>query len=147
MKRNTIYNSLLLVTLTLISQPSLLADTQYYRWQDPHGAWYFSDQPPNKIPSESSIIKIDEKQLNTAKPKITPPKIVPIKPTKQPKNTKKKIDNNKKRRLQKQKKACDRLKEKLNKIQNKLRAGYQEPKGNHLRKQRRDINSKIYHQC
>ncbi len=48
---------------------------------------------------------------------------------------------------QRQQKKCARYQARLDRINRKLDAGYREPRGNELRQQRRELESKLFREC
>jgi len=139
----------LITELILFSGNSAVAGSSYYRWQDNQGNWHFSDQPPVAPATETIIAKVSGPTVNTSKPSSLSIDHTSIKLSDQPINKRQKnsqITRQLKHQF-KRKQICHTLEAKLDTIQKKLRAGYKEPKGNQLRKQRREISNKIYHQC
>jgi hypothetical protein len=100
-----------------------------YQWVDEKGRLHFSDQKP----AGQSAEPVKPLQLNRAKPvtaaepyRASPPGLKPSK-----RATKKSSFNS----------DCQKLQVKLQRVENKLRSGYKEPKGNKLRAQRRELVS------
>ena len=152
--------SVLFSELILLNINPALATTSYYRWQDTQGNWHFSDQPPLSAASDAKFSKVVGQTINTSTPTIEPHDPITNsngtnKLKHRTRSERHKTDDQQKniatkRQLKnefKQKQLCLTLREKLNTIHTKLRAGYKEPKGNQLRKQRRKISNKIYRQC
>jgi hypothetical protein len=144
-----LFISLLLSAFILLNINSALASTSYYRWQDAHGNWHFSDHSPTNASSDAMLSKVIGQTVNTSKPTTTLDNHVTKKVKNRTSNKQhKNIETKQKRKKKsKQMQLCQTLHEKLNTIHTKLRAGYQEPKGNQLREQRRKVNNKIYRQC
>lgn len=140
---------LLLTESALLNISSAAASTSYYRWQDSQGDWHFSDHPPSSPTSDTNLSKVLGQSVNTSKPTIKPDNHVTHKlKSRTVSDRHKNIESKRQlKKKSKQKRLCETLQEKLNTIHTKLRAGYKEPKGNQLRKQRRKINNKIYRQC
>lgn len=51
------------------------------------------------------------------------------------------------KQAQRQEKHCARLQARLDRVQYRLDAGYQEPQGNALRHQRRELRSRLFREC
>lgn len=134
-----------LIALILLPSNPAHADTSVYRWQDTKGMWHFSDKRPLSMVATTVISTVPKQSINlSTSPRF---KSMDASTTQKKTQTKPREKRRDPARKAKQAQTCQTLKDKLAKIQKKLRAGYKEPSGNRLRAKRRKIKSKIYQQC
>lgn len=117
------------------------ARAEVYTWQDETGQQQFSDRPPETRdyqrwePPENP-----NSDLQLPEPRDDWPDLS---------NTDDEEDGGSHAREEKlrQEKRCREYEAELERINNQLRAGYREPKGNRLRAKRRRLRSKEFNEC
>lgn len=141
----------ILATLTLFMLGSCPAHADVYTWIDSRGIAHFSDYPPGKLPHRRLEIE----------PPATVPMAENLRRGKRITGIREEVEgllsapdrasNSRERRqakaLAKQEKACGQYRNKLDRIQSRLRAGYSNDKGNALRRQRRSLSQKLSREC
>ena len=107
------------------------------RWTDDNGVIYYRQvepipEPVAKKPPQSVAKKASTKRSATAKSEEAAAR---------------KRRQTAEREEARQEKHCARLQAKLDRIEQQLDDGYREPKGNTLRRQRRDVQSDLFRDC
>ena len=128
-----------------IAQP---ASAEMYTWTDDQGAIHFSDEAPVDYESEpvdlsapsvvpmSENIRAGERVSDTAREIKS--MLAQDRPTRSsPVSTESSANQ----------KRCDALRQKLDTIQQKLRSGYSNDRGNRLRRQRRELSQRYSREC
>jgi hypothetical protein len=131
---------------------TLTVNAEIYTWVDSKGVSHFTDERPESRDHEQ--VKLGRPLLIPMQETITRGKPV-TNVTRQPKgsgeagsaNEPKLKEKREARSRQRQKARCDGYREKLERIQQQLRAGYSNDKGNRLRRQRREVNQKLSWEC
>lgn len=125
-------------TLVQASQP-------LYRWTDAQGVVQFSDVAPAQ--GAFDVIQPSPPALTPLPPPPKLPKTSSSRPTQAEKRRAEQIDRQLAREQRQLKKRCRDWQRELEHIQQQLRAGYREPKGNRLRARRRMLSDWIYEDC
>jgi hypothetical protein len=128
----------------LLATTSCTHANPIYRWRDAQGHLHFDESKPLNQKYET----VDEKSLpliNTA----TAPAASENSTTKKSSRTKNSVkkSNKKTKSVEAAQKRCRRYDEQLDNIANRLRAGYREPTGNHLRAKRRQLEQRVRDEC
>lgn len=126
----------LLIALTLMAAPAM---AQVYSWEDKDGNTVFSDTPPENRQAQ----QVDPSE--NANPAIPLPE--PRQRRTRPAGNTSRSSPSPSREEQAQQRRCERIDERLEKINTRLRRGYREPTGNRLRAQRRDLRKQRYREC
>lgn len=140
------------VVFVLLVVPAV-ATAEMYTWIDSQGVTHFTDikprdgdhepvelRQPSLIPMRENIsagerVSTINQQVNRR-----------LQAGKAP--GKSRVSDAQKARDAKQKKVrCDGYRERLERIQKQLRAGYSNDRGNHLRRQRREVSQKLSREC
>lgn len=120
-----------------ISLPAF-ADGGLERWVDDNGVIYYrqiSDATAADTDTkgvESSPRQATARKAPSSRSKLTPAQRAAKEQAKQ---------------AQREEKHCARLQARLDRVQYRLDAGYQEPQGNALRHQRRELRSRLFREC
>lgn len=137
MKKNQRQKRWLMMLFVMLA--SSAAQAEFERWTDDNGVIYYrnleSPAPEKATPPPASKSKR---------------KAASIRPSAIAKNERKAAQQRRKAREKAQarkEKRCARLQKKLDNIQQKLDDGYREPKGNTLRRQRREVQSQMFREC
>lgn len=139
------------ILLVVFSAPAL---ADIYTWTDPRGVVHFTDTPRSGRPSEPVEVMAPV-TLPMAENLQQHRRISGIREQvrdaldsdrKQP-SARKHRKRSGAKQVARQKKVCDRYRQKLARIQSKLRSGYGIREGNRLRRQRRDLNRSLSWEC
>lgn len=107
------------------------------RWTDDNGVIYYRNL---ETPVEPEPVKAAKP---TAKKKVAAPSAV----AKQERKAALQRRKEQARTDARVEKHCARLQKKIDRIQHKLDSGYREPQGNNLRRDRRELQSQLFHEC
>ncbi|WP_458526080.1 DUF4124 domain-containing protein [Onishia taeanensis] len=113
------------------------AQAQVYSWQDQEGQRHFADHPPAGSAEHRTLDELPD--LNN----MQPPGASPYRPLPSPRPA----TGNATRAVEATTSRCESLERRLEAIQEQLRAGYGEPRGNGLRARRRELNAAYRHEC
>ncbi|MDI4638105.1 MULTISPECIES: DUF4124 domain-containing protein [Halomonadaceae] len=119
---------------------AVAAQAEIYSWQDETGQWHFADHSPEggggepRTPDELSDIN-----------SMRPPGASPYRPL--PSARSSRSSGNVQRNASGSNPRCNRLEQRLESIQQQLRAGYEEPRGNRLRAARRELTAAYRREC
>lgn len=116
------------------------AQAPLYTWQDADGRRHYGDQPPDRDPSISLEFQIDIGELPALNSMQVPgdSPYRPLSPPEPPKPAEP---------AGAQPATCRALAQRLAKIQQALRAGYVEPRGNRLRAEGRQLQARYRQSC
>lgn len=117
-----------------------LAHAELQRWTDDNGVIYYRQVEPIPEP-------VSTKSSTPATRKSTTDRTKGSTTAKREKAAARKRRQAAEREEARQEKHCARLQAKLDRIQQQLDDGYREPKGNTLRRQRRDVQSDLFRDC
>ena len=117
---------------------------EVYTWQDENGQQRFSDRPPETQDYQqweppdhpNSDLQLPEPRERSS--------VEPSKDDERENSTKTSSGES---QQEKQEKRCRQYEAELERINNQLRAGYREPKGNRLRAKRRRLRSRQFREC
>lgn len=124
-------------TCLALSGWALAAQAQLYSWQDDAGQWHFADAPPPGGAERRSLDELPE--LNT----MRPPEASPYRPLSSPPSSAGRAAD----LAEAPSPRCDTLERRLEAVQQQLRAGYGEPRGNWLRARRRELTAAYRREC
>lgn len=121
-----------------------------YTWIDSNGVAHFSDYPPGELPhhkivvSEPSTVPMSEnldqgRRVSGIRDDVRGLLSAPDRGSRE--------DADRAKARVEREKTCGAYREKLERIQSKLRAGYGNDKGNTLRRQRRETSQKLSREC
>ena len=126
------------------------ASAEVYTWIDSRGVAHFSDYPPGEIPHR--LIRVEEP--------TTMPMSENLEQGERVSDIRREVDDllasgrpdgpdnsARDRARAKLEKTCAGYRSKLERIQSKLRAGYNNDRGNALRQQRRTLSQKLSREC
>ncbi|WP_192034980.1 DUF4124 domain-containing protein [Halomonas sp. YLGW01] len=134
-----------LVGLTLAVW-TLAVEAQVYSWQDEEGRWHFADAPPaaQEPADDTERRSVDDlPTLNT----MQPPQASPYRQPATPPSSGRASHSLSGSREAAPDPRCQRLEERLESVQQALRAGYREPRGNRLRARRRALTDAYRREC
>ncbi|MBD3641679.1 MAG: DUF4124 domain-containing protein [Marinobacter sp.] len=125
------------------------AHAEVYRWTDANGAIHFSDKPPRRLPHselelrEPVTVPMAEnlrqsRNISATRDEVQTMLTASDRPQK-PQSSRQSDD--------KQAKTCDGYRNKLDRIQSQLRAGYKNDRGNSLREKRRRLSKAYSREC
>ncbi len=117
---------------------------QIYEWFDENGARHFSDQEPVGV--RYRIVGEDESRLSTYTPDPAPRRRTSATPNDAGSGTTRAGAANASV-AERSEQVCRDYLERLDAVQQRLRAGYSEPRGNRLRAQRRALQNAYQRDC
>ncbi|MDY6815202.1 MAG: DUF4124 domain-containing protein [Pseudomonadota bacterium] len=128
------------------------AHAEVYRWTDANGAIHFSDKPPETMPHRELELRnpvtvpMAENLRQSRKISATRDEVQTMLSAS---DTPRKSRSNRQSedRQDKQAKVCDGYRNKLERIQSRLRAGYKNDRGNSLREKRRRLSKSYSREC
>ena len=127
-----------LVILTLAAVP---AWPDIYSWQDASGRQRFSDRPPgNRDYERWTPPENPNSDLQFPEPRDWPTERDEDDDEAREKSSSEKRESRREAR-------CREYEQELERVNNQLRAGYREPRGNRLRARRRELRSKEFWEC
>ncbi|MAX33122.1 MAG: hypothetical protein CME72_08660 [Halomonadaceae bacterium] len=119
---------------------TMAAQAQIYSWQDETGQWHFADHSPEGGGGEQR--NLDElSDINS----MRPPGDSPYRALSSPQSSR--SGSSVQRNAGGANPRCDRLEQRLESIQQQLRVGYEEPRGNRLRAARRELTAVYRREC
>lgn len=132
--------------LLLLAGAAIGAAAQIYEWVDAEGNRHFSDSKPAEG-IEYRIRGEDEGRLSTYRSTIRPsaPARRPARRPATPRTRTEPATESSEDLLQAQR--CQWYLDRMDRIQAQLRAGYREPRGNTLRRERQEISTKYFREC
>lgn len=129
-----------------------IAIAEMYTWIDDQGVTHFTDIKPNE--REHKQVELRTPSLIPMRENITRGKRVSkinqqIDRSLEGSNSseRSKSDKQEARELERKNALCRGYREKLERIQKQLRAGYSNDQGNRLRRQRREVSQKLSREC
>lgn len=117
-----------------------LAHAELQRWTDDNGVIYYRQVEPIPEPASTKSSTPAAKKTSSSRTKRSTT-------AKREKAAARKRRQTAEREAARQEKHCARLQAKLERIEQQLDDGYREPKGNTLRRQRRDVQSNLFRDC
>jgi hypothetical protein len=117
-----------------------LAHAELQRWTDDNGVIYYRQVEPIPEPASTKSSTPAAKKTSSSRTKRSTT-------AKREKAAARKRRQLAEREEARQEKHCARLQAKLDRIEQQLDDGYREPKGNTLRRQRRDVQSDLFRDC
>ena len=130
----------LLMAIGLIAW-SLAAQAQVYSWQDETGQWHFADHPPAGGAERRAVD--DLPALNT----MRPPEPSPYRQLPRPPPASRPAVEGAMGSQNAPTPRCESLARRLEAVQQQLRSGYEEPRGNRLRARRRELTAAYRREC
>ncbi|MGB8714687.1 MAG: DUF4124 domain-containing protein [Onishia taeanensis] len=116
---------------------AMAAQAQVYSWQDEAGQWHYSDHSPDGGGEQRSLDELPD--INS----MRPPGASPYRPLPSSRSS----GANTQRFAGAVNPRCDSLEQRLESVQQQLRAGYEEPRGNRLRAARRELAAAYRREC
>ena len=139
-----------LVVLLVI--PAVATAEKMYTWVDDQGVAHFTDIKP--VAREHEHVELRRPSLITMRENITRGKRVStinqqVSRSLEAGSGGGRTLSNKQKALERERKnaRCKEYREKLDRIQKQLRAGYSNDQGNRLRRQRREVSQKLSREC
>lgn len=129
---------LILPLILLVNVSTAHAELQ--RWTDDNGVIYYRQVEPIPEPVATKPSTPAAKKTSSSRTKRSTT-------AKREKAAARKRRQTAEREAARQEKHCARLQAKLDRIEQQLDDGYREPKGNTLRRQRRDVQSDLFRDC
>ncbi len=129
----------LITILGLLITP-LLSPAQVYQWTDEHGNTHFSDEAPQK----ENVRQLERPRLvNSPLPRVEVqrPEASSSEEQRQRRGVRASQQENA------QERRCESYRTRKERINKRLRSGYREPRGNQLRRQRRELRALLYQEC
>ena len=137
-----------ILTFLLCSGLATAVTAEVYRWTDASGAVHFSDTPPES----GQTARVELRQP------VTVPMADNIGQAERIRKSRQEVgrllapaSGDRYRRGQQQARAraarCRKLKQRLERIQGRLRSGYSNSQGNRLREQKREVEDQYSHDC
>lgn len=126
-----------LVTGLALAGWAVVAQAQVYSWQDKEGQRHFSDHPPAGGAEHRALDELPD--LNT----MQPPGASPYRPL----TSSRPSAGSATRAVDVPNPRCESLERRLEAVQQQLRAGYGEPRGNRLRARRRELTAAYRREC
>lgn len=120
-----------------ISLPAL-GDTRLERWVDDTGVIYYR---------QISDATLADTTTDTTGPATPKPAVRKASSTRSKLTSAQRAAKEQAKQEQRQERHCARLQARLDKVQYRLDAGYQEPQGNALRHQRRELRTRLFREC
>ncbi len=116
----------------------LLAVAELQRWTDDNGVIYYREIVVQDATAGKAGTKPDVAQPAPRKTRKSRPSA---------KATSVKAQKAQAKAEARQQRVCEGLRTRLARIERQLGAGYREPEGNELRRQRRELGSRLFHEC
>lgn len=138
--------------IVLLVIPAVTTAEKMYTWVDDQGVAHFTDIKP--VAREHEHVELKRPSLIPMRENITRGKRVSTINQQVSRSLEagsgggRTLSNKQKARERERKNArCEEYREKLDRIQKQLRAGYSNDQGNRLRRQRREVSQKLSRQC
>ncbi len=122
----------------------LLAGATIYQWVDEDGNRHYSDRKPDV--EEFVEVDMDERSLSTYRPAPAPAPVQPAQPTESEASERSSRPTTSGRRDERER-YCEDLLQNLDAVQDQLRRGYREPRGQQLRDRRRELRAAYRREC
>lgn len=125
------------------------AQAEIYRWSDSGGTPAFSDRAPQDRPhrtvsvAQPVSVPMDENIRQSERISQTRERVKHLLSSAPTDNATSETDD----AAEAREKACEQYREKLNRLQSRLRAGYKSDKGNTLRQKRREVSEAYSREC
>ena len=138
--------------IVLLVIPAVATAEKMYTWVDDQGVAHFTDIKP--VAREHEHVELKRPSLIPMRENITRGKRVStinqqVSRSLEAGSGGGRTLSNKQKALERERKnaRCEEYREKLDRIQKQLRAGYSNDKGNRLRRQRREVSQKLSREC
>lgn len=138
--------------IVLLVIPAVATAEKMYTWVDDQGVAHFTDIKP--VAREHEHVELKRPSLIPMRENITRGKRVSTINQQVSRSLEagngggRTLSNKQKARERERKNArCEEYREKLDRIQKQLRAGYSNDQGNRLRRQRREVSQKLSREC
>ncbi|MGM0434840.1 MAG: DUF4124 domain-containing protein [Pseudomonadota bacterium] len=113
---------------------------EIYTWTDEDGVTHYTDQPGKEGAAEASPPELANSPMELPEPGTW-------KPERDHQEDDDSDHQAAREKVSAQERRCQQYEQRLDRINEELGSGYQEPRGNQLRAERRDLRSKIFSEC